>query len=95
LTTGAKVAIGCGVALLLAGIVCIVLVGAGAYWVKGKTEDLVAGEKKIDELKKKANANAFTKPPTVSSPSPASRRSSRCASASMRSTRRTRPSSTA
>jgi hypothetical protein len=61
-TTGAKVAIGCGIAVLLAGIVAIVLVGAGAYWVKGKTESLVAGEKKIDELKKKANANAFTRP---------------------------------
>jgi hypothetical protein len=62
LTTGVKVAIGCGVALLLVGVVAIVLVGAGAYWVKGKTESLVAGEKKIDDLKKKANANPFTRP---------------------------------
>ena len=62
MTTGAKVAIGCGIAVL----VCIVGVAAvfvgGAYWVKGKVDAVTAEQTRIEGLKKKANTNTFTRP---------------------------------
>jgi hypothetical protein len=61
--TIAKVAIGCSVALVLAGIAAAVLVVGGAYWVKGKVEQVAGHEQRIQELKKKAAAAApFTRP---------------------------------
>lgn len=66
MTTGAKVAIGCVVAVVLAvGAVIAVVVG-GAWWAKGKIEQ-VAGNaaekaKEMDRYQKKANANPFTVP---------------------------------
>jgi hypothetical protein len=47
---------------VLAGVATLAIVGAGVYWAKGKAEGLLEGEKKIDELKQKANANAFDAP---------------------------------
>ncbi len=61
--TIAKVAIGCGVALVLAGIAAAVLVVGGAYWVKGKVEQVSGHEERIQALKKKAaEAAPFTRP---------------------------------
>jgi hypothetical protein len=62
MTTGAKIAIGCGVALMVAGIAAIVVLGAGYFWVKDKAEGLAANETRISDLKMKANANPFTRP---------------------------------
>ncbi len=66
MSTGAKIAIGCVVALLAAGIVVVVVLGAGAYWAKGKIEEvggnISARTTEIAEYAKKANANPFTRP---------------------------------
>jgi hypothetical protein len=64
--TGAKVAIGCGIFIVLAGIATVVSVVGGAYWLKGKADGFVADkqaqEAKIEDLEKKADANAYTAP---------------------------------
>jgi hypothetical protein len=64
--TGAKVAIGCGVAVLGAGIVAVVMLAAGAYWAKGKIQEvggnIAAKTNEIADYEKKANANTFTIP---------------------------------
>ena len=61
--TIAKVAIGCGVAVLLAGIAAFAVFVGGAYWVKGKVEQATGHEQRIQELKKKAGQAApFTRP---------------------------------
>lgn len=61
--TIAKVAIGCGVALVLAGSVAVALLVGGAYWVKGKVEQVTDHEQRIQDLKKKAGAAApFSRP---------------------------------
>ena len=62
MTTGAKIAIGCGVALILGIMVVAAAVFGGAYWLKGKTEEFTGNESKIEELHKRANANAFERP---------------------------------
>jgi hypothetical protein len=51
-----KVAIGCGVVLILGIIVMAVAVGGAAYWAKGKVDDITGNESQIEELHKKANA---------------------------------------
>ena len=56
MTTGVKVAIGCGVVLILGIIVMAVAVGGAAYWAKGKVDDITGNESQIEELHKKANA---------------------------------------
>jgi hypothetical protein len=62
MSTGAKVAIGCGVALVMAGTAAVVgIVGLG-YWGKRKLEGFTANEERIDELKRRANANPFVRP---------------------------------
>jgi hypothetical protein len=65
-STGAKIAIGCVVALLAAGVVVVVVIGAGAYWAKGKIEEvggnISARTTEIADYEKKANANPFTRP---------------------------------
>src|SRR5262245_54059198 len=59
----AKVAIGCAVVLVLGGAAFLALVVGGAYWVKGKVEQVTSHERDIQELKKKADAAApFSRP---------------------------------
>ena len=60
--TGAKVAIGCTVAVVLAGGAVIVALGVGGFWLKGKKDQFVANENQIEAMKQKANANRFTPP---------------------------------
>ena len=57
MTTGAKIAIGCGAVLILGIIVVAVGIGGAAYWAKGKVEEVTGNEDRIDELHKKANAS--------------------------------------
>ena len=60
--TGGKIAIGCGIALVVAIVGVVAFVGIGAYWVKGKAESLQAEQKQIEDLKAKANESSFTEP---------------------------------
>ena len=60
--TAGKVAIGCGIAVLIAGIVGIMAVGGLAWWAKGKAEEFTSEQSRIEELHRKANANRFTAP---------------------------------
>ena len=62
MTTGVKIAIGCGVALILGIIVVAVGIGVAAYWAKGKVEEVTGNENRIQELHKKANATPFERP---------------------------------
>jgi hypothetical protein len=66
MSTGAKVAIGCAVAAVFAGIVLVVAVGGAAWWLKGKAEqvtgNIVQKSNEIEAYEKKANANPFTEP---------------------------------
>ena len=58
-----KVAIGCGVAIVLAGTAAVAVMVGGAYWLKGKVEKVAGNEQKIEDLKKRAAAAApFTRP---------------------------------
>jgi hypothetical protein len=61
-TTGVKIAIGCGVVLIVGIIVMAVAIGGAAYWAKGKVEDFAGNENRIEELHKKANATPFDRP---------------------------------
>jgi hypothetical protein len=65
-STGAKIAIGCVVAVLGAGVVAVVMLAAGAYWAKGKIQEvggnISARANELAEYEKKANANSFTVP---------------------------------
>jgi hypothetical protein len=65
-TTGAKIAIGCVLAFVLAGIAAMVALGGAAWWLKGKVEsvakDVAGDQERIDELHARANANAFVRP---------------------------------
>jgi hypothetical protein len=60
--TGAKIAIGCGVAALLAGGAVVVGVVGLGFWAKGKVEQIAGDQQRIDDLQKKADANPFTRP---------------------------------
>jgi hypothetical protein len=62
LGTGGKIAIGCGIALIVAVVGVVAFVGIGAYWVKGKAESLQAEQKQIEDLKAKANEASFAEP---------------------------------
>jgi hypothetical protein len=62
LGTGAKVAIGCGIAAVVGGVVLAAVVFGGLWWAKTKAEEFTGHEAKIEELKKKANAVPFTEP---------------------------------
>ena len=60
--TGTKVAIGCGIAAVMGGVVLAAVVFGGIWWAKGKAEQFTGHEAKIEELKKKADAVPFTEP---------------------------------
>ena len=62
MTTAAKVAIGCGIAVLAAGMVVVVALGGAAWWAKGKVEQVTGEQERIEELQEKANRNEFRKP---------------------------------
>jgi hypothetical protein len=66
MSTGAKVAIGCGIAIVVAGGVVVVGLGAGAIWLKGKVEksgaNFTAVTSEIERNRRQANANRFTPP---------------------------------
>lgn len=69
LSKGAKVAIGCGIALVVAAVAAVVIFGGMVWWARGKVRDATAGleqaadqQKKVEELQRKANRNAFTPP---------------------------------
>lgn len=60
--TGGKIAIGCAVAVVAAGIGTIVVLGGLAFWAKGKAEEFTSEQSRIEELQRKANANRFAPP---------------------------------
>ena len=60
--TGAKIAIGCGIAVVVGGVMLAAVVFGGLWWAKGKAEQFTGRETQIEELKKKANAVPFTEP---------------------------------
>ncbi len=60
--TIAKVAIGCGIAVVLAGIAVVVALGGAAWWLKGKAESMVGEQSKIEALQKRADQHPFTPP---------------------------------
>jgi hypothetical protein len=67
--TGAKIAIGCGCVVLLGAAAVVGVLGAGAWWAKGKIQEASVGLDKmtavteeIERYEKQANANAYTAP---------------------------------
>ena len=60
--TAGKIAIGCGIAVIVGGIVAVVALGGLAFWAKGKVEGLTAEQSRIEQLHRKANANHFMPP---------------------------------
>jgi hypothetical protein len=65
--TGAKIALGCGIAFVAVGVIGVVGMVAATYWAKqkvvGKLEQLQGDQKQIDTFLKQARSNPFT-PPT-------------------------------
>jgi hypothetical protein len=65
-TKGAKIALGCGLAVVGIGAGVVVVLVAGAFWVKGKAETYVSNAAaKADEIARyttQANRNPFTPP---------------------------------
>lgn len=63
---GAKIAIGCVIALFLAGVAAVVGFGGLLWWGKGKIQEMTGpvteSVHKIEALEKKANENPFTRP---------------------------------
>jgi hypothetical protein len=62
LGTGGKIAIGCGIALVVAVLGVVGVVVGGAYWAKGKLESVEAEQKQVRDLKAKANESTFEAP---------------------------------
>jgi hypothetical protein len=67
--TGAKIALGCGCVVLLAGAAVVGVVGAGAFWAKSKVTEMTGGIEKmqakteeIEGWERKAEAHAYTAP---------------------------------
>ena len=65
--TGAKIAIGCGCLLFLAGAAAVGVVGMGAWWAKDKLTEaaggldgMVAKAEEIGRYEEKANANPYS-----------------------------------
>jgi hypothetical protein len=66
---GAKIALGCGCLVLLAGAAVVGVVGVGAFWAKSKVTEMKGGLDKIaqktqelEAWEKKANANVYIAP---------------------------------
>ncbi len=69
MSTGAKIALGCGCVVLLAGGAVVGVVGVGAFWAKSKVTEMKGGldriaakTQEIESWEKKAQANAYTAP---------------------------------
>jgi len=62
LGTGGKIAIGCGIALVVGILGVVGVVIGGAYWAKSKVESVQAEQKQIEDLKTKANESTFEVP---------------------------------
>ena len=60
--TGGKIAIGCGIALVVGVLGVVGVVIGGAYWAKSKVESVQAEQKQIEDLKTRANESAFETP---------------------------------
>jgi len=65
-STGAKIAIGCGCLVLLGAAAALGVIGAGTWWISSKVSDVAGGfesiSKRADEIDawtKKANANPY------------------------------------
>jgi hypothetical protein len=70
MSTGAKIAIGCGVLVVLTGLAAVVGIVGFGFWAKGKAETALAGAQeeiaehsRIQQILDSANENAFTPPP--------------------------------
>jgi len=70
MSTGAKVAIGCGVAAALAVGAVVVSLGLGAWWLKGRADEMTGGldnlarkAQEIETWEKAADAHPFSRPP--------------------------------
>jgi len=66
MTTGAKIALGCGIAFLaIAAGTCAVVVGVG-WWAKGKVETAVADlsqqQEEVERLQRQADSHHFERP---------------------------------
>jgi hypothetical protein len=62
LGTGGKIAIGCGIALVVGVLGVVGVVIGGAYWAKSKVEAVQAEQKQVQDLKAKANESTFEAP---------------------------------
>jgi hypothetical protein len=69
MTKGAKIALGCGCLILLAGVAIVAVFGVGAFWAKSKLADVKGGLDKagaktqqIAALEQTANANSYSAP---------------------------------
>jgi cell division protein FtsB len=62
MNTGAKIAIGCGIAAVLAGLAVVVAIGGLAWFVKDRAESYVASEDEIQALKAEVNAEPWSPP---------------------------------
>jgi len=62
MNTGAKVAIGCGVAVVLAGLAAVVAIGGLAWFVKDKAQSYLADEQEVQALKAEVNAAPWSPP---------------------------------
>jgi hypothetical protein len=63
---GAKIALGCGIAAAVVGVVVMTVVVGGIWWAKGKVENLVgdaaAKTQEIARYERQASQNSFTPP---------------------------------
>lgn len=62
MSTGAKIAIGCGVLVVVVGLAVVAGVVGLGFWAKGKADSLQADAKEMQQLEEKADANPFTVP---------------------------------
>jgi hypothetical protein len=69
MSTGAKVAIGCGIVAVVGMVVVVAVIGVGAWWAKGKVEEMgvnleemTAKSEEIHSWQEEANASPYTPP---------------------------------
>ena len=62
--TGAKIAIGCGCLLLLAGAAVVGVVGMGAWWAKDKLTEATGGLEKMPPRRRRSAAGRRRPTPT-------------------------------